>query len=194
MYEFMRGRIADVTPNYIVVDVNGVGYRLLVANPYQYELGKKITVYVQLIIRDNDQTLYGFETGNDKQTFNQLLTVTGIGPKSALAILANANTEGLANAIAQDDVRFLTKFPGIGKKTAQQIILDLKGKLQADGPLLQVAPSAGSTNAELADALAALVALGYPQKAVDKLTEKLEASDATTTDAYMRLGLSLLSK
>ncbi|WP_461214354.1 Holliday junction branch migration protein RuvA [Lacticaseibacillus sp. GG6-2] len=194
MYEFMRGRIADVTPSYIVVDVNGVGYRLLVANPYQYELGKEVTVYVQLIIRDNDQTLYGFETGNDKQTFNQLLTVTGIGPKSALAILANANTQGLANAIAQDDVRFLTKFPGIGKKTAQQIILDLKGKLEADGPLLQVAPAASSTNAELADALAALVALGYPQKAVDKLADKLEASEATTTDAYMRLGLSLLSK
>ncbi len=194
MYEFMRGRIADVTPNYLVIAVNGVGYRLLVANPYQYELDKEVTIYVQLIIRDNDQALYGFATKNDKQTFNQLLTVTGIGPKSALAILANANPEGLATAVAQDDVRFLTKFPGIGKKTAQQIILDLKGKLEAEAPLLQVAPATQSNDPQLADALAALVALGYPQKAVDQLVAKLAASEATTTDAYMRLGLSLLSK
>lgn len=194
MYEFMHGRIAAVTPSYIVIDVNGVGYRLLVANPYQYDTDAELTVYVQLIIRDNDQALYGFATAADKQTFNQLLTVTGIGPKSALAILANANTDGLANAIAQDDVRFLTKFPGIGKKTAQQIILDLKGKLDAPGPLFQPVQAQVPDDAQLADALAALVALGYPQKAVDKLTDKLVASDATTTDAYMRLGLSLLSK
>ena len=194
MYEFMRGQIVDVLPSYIVVEVNGIGYRLLVANPYQYEVDQSVTIYVQLIIRENDQTLYGFATSDDKRTFNQLLTVTGIGPKSALAILANADTQGLATAVAQDDVRFLTKFPGIGKKTAQQIILDLKGKLEAQGPLLQVAPAASAgTSPQLSDALAALVALGYPQKAVDKLAEKLEVSEATTTDAYMRLGLKLLN-
>ncbi|MCI1986733.1 MAG: Holliday junction branch migration protein RuvA [Lactobacillus sp.] len=194
MYEFMQGRVAAVNPGYIVLAVNGIGYRLLVANPYHFEVGAETTVYVQLIIRDNDQALYGFATVTDKQTFNQLLTVTGIGPKSALAILANANTEGLANAVAQDDVRFLTKFPGIGKKTAQQIILDLKGKLEATGPLRQDLAPKPQADPQLADATAALVALGYPQKAVDKLVPKLEASTAKTTDAYMRLGLSLLSK
>ncbi|WP_125710923.1 Holliday junction branch migration protein RuvA [Lacticaseibacillus porcinae] len=194
MYEFMQGRIAAVTPSFIVINVNGIGYRLLVANPYQFEEGQEVTVYVQLIIRDNDQSMYGFADANEKQTFNQLLSVTGIGPKSALAILANASTEGLANAIAQDDVRFLTKFPGIGKKTAQQIILDLKGKIDAPGPLLQELLPQQPDNAQLADALAALVALGYPQKAVDKLAGQLENSSAKTTDAYMRLGLSLLSQ
>lgn len=194
MYEFMQGRIAAVTPNFIVINVNGIGYRLLVANPYQFSDGQEVTVYVQLIIRDNDQSMYGFADANEKQTFNQLLSVTGIGPKSALAILANASTEGLANAIAQDDVRFLTKFPGIGKKTAQQIILDLKGKIDAPGPLLQELLPQQPDNAQLADALAALVALGYPQKQVDKLAGQLENSSAKTTDAYMRLGLSLLSQ
>jgi Holliday junction DNA helicase RuvA len=194
MYEFMQGRIAAVTPNFIVINVNGIGYRLLVANPYQFSDGQDVTVYVQLIIRDNDQSMYGFADANEKQTFNQLLSVTGIGPKSALAILANASTEGLANAIAQDDVRFLTKFPGIGKKTAQQIILDLKGKIDAPGPLLQELLPQQPDNAQLADALAALVALGYPQKQVDKLAGQLENSSAKTTDAYMRLGLSLLSQ
>lgn len=194
MYEFMQGRIAAVTPSFIVINVNGIGYRLLVANPYQFDEGQDVTVYVQLIIRDNDQSMYGFADANEKQTFNQLLSVTGIGPKSALAILANASTEGLANAIAQDDVRFLTKFPGIGKKTAQQIILDLKGKIDAPGPLLQELLPQQPDNAQLADALAALVALGYPQKQVDKLAGQLENSSAKTTDAYMRLGLSLLSQ
>lgn len=194
MYEFMQGRIAAVTPSFIVINVNGIGYRLLVANPYQFSDGQDVTVYVQLIIRDNDQSMYGFADANEKQTFNQLLSVTGIGPKSALAILANASTEGLANAIAQDDVRFLTKFPGIGKKTAQQIILDLKGKIDAPGPLLQELLPQQPDNAQLADALAALVALGYPQKQVDKLAGQLENSSAKTTDAYMRLGLSLLSQ
>ena len=194
MYEFMQGRIAAVTPSFIVINVNGIGYRLLVANPYQFSDGQAVTVYVQLIIRDNDQSMYGFADANEKQTFNQLLSVTGIGPKSALAILANASTEGLANAIAQDDVRFLTKFPGIGKKTAQQIILDLKGKIDAPGPLLQELLPQQPDNAQLADALAALVALGYPQKQVDKLAGQLENSSAKTTDAYMRLGLSLLSQ
>ncbi|KRL39607.1 Holliday junction branch migration protein RuvA [Lacticaseibacillus manihotivorans] len=194
MYEFMQGRIAAVTPSFIVINVNGIGYRLLVANPYQFDEGQEVTVYVQLIIRDNDQSMYGFADANEKQTFNQLLSVTGIGPKSALAILANASTEGLANAIAQDDVRFLTKFPGIGKKTAQQIILDLKGKIDAPGPLLQELLPQQPDNAQLADALAALVALGYPQKQVDKLAGQLENSSAKTTDAYMRLGLSLLSQ
>ena len=194
MYEFMQGRIAAVTPSFIVINVNGIGYRLLVANPYQFSDGQEVTVYVQLIIRDNDQSMYGFADANEKQTFNQLLSVTGIGPKSALAILANASTEGLANAIAQNDVRFLTKFPGIGKKTAQQIVLDLKGKIDAPGPLLQELLPQQPDNAQLADALAALVALGYPQKVVDKLAGQLENSSAKTTDAYMRLGLSLLSQ
>ena len=82
MYEYFEGTIQAVTPAYIVIDVNGIGFRLLVANPYDFEAGKQTRIYVQLIIRENDQTLYGFETAADKRTFNQLLSVTGIGPKS----------------------------------------------------------------------------------------------------------------
>lgn len=198
MYEYFDGTIVTVTPGFIVIDVAGVGYRLLVANPYAYQTNQPTKVYVQQIIRENDQTLYGFATAADKITFNQLLTVTGIGPKSALAILANASTDGLAQAVAKDDVTFLTKFPGVGKKTAQQIILDLKGKLQTapTAPGVAVEPAAETpvvVNPALADALAALVALGYPDKAVGKLTKPLEQSDETDTDGYLRLGLRLLN-
>ncbi|WP_179395958.1 Holliday junction branch migration protein RuvA [Lacticaseibacillus absianus] len=193
MYEYFKGTIAAVTPSYVVIDVSGVGYRLLVTNPYAYAVGAPATIYVQHIIRDNDQALYGFASATDKQTFNQLLTVTGIGPKSALAILANANPDGLANAVAAGDVTYLTKFPGIGKKTAQQIILDLKGKLDAPAGDL-FTPAAPVADAALSDALAALVALGYPEKSVEKLTKTLTQTGATTTDAYLREGLKLLSK
>ena len=175
MYEYFEGTIQAVTPAYIVIDVNGIGFRLLVANPYDFEAGKQTRIYVQLIIRENDQTLYGFETAADKRTFNQLLSVTGIGPKSALAILANVSSGGLATAIAQDDVKFLTKFPGIGKKTAAQIILDLKGKITTD------AQPAAATIMPTADQVA------------PELTDALKAFDATTTDAYLREGLRLLS-
>lgn len=190
MYEYMNGIIAATEPGYVVVDVNGVGYRLLMGNPYAYTVGQKAKLWVQHIIRDNDQALYGFETEEAKQTFNQLLTVTGIGPKSALAILANTDSNGLGRAVASGDVSYLTKFPGIGKKTAQQIILDLKGKLTLTAQPAEVTPDVAPA---LADALAALVALGYQEKAVNKLIDKLAASGETTTDGYLRRGLQLLS-
>ncbi|WP_125579788.1 Holliday junction branch migration protein RuvA [Lacticaseibacillus suibinensis] len=192
MYEYLNGTVADVAPGYVVLDVQGVGYRLLMGNPYAYTIGQQAKIYVQHIIRDNDQALYGFENQAAKQTFNQLLTVTGIGPKSALAILANADTTGLAQAVASGDVGFLTKFPGIGKKTAQQIILDLKGKLHLT-PEADPTPAMANVDPALADAMAALVALGYPDKAVAKLEKPLTASGATTTDEYLRRGLQLLS-
>lgn len=191
MYEYMNGIIAATEPGYVVLDVNGIGYRLLMGNPYAYTAGQKAKIWVQHIIRDNDQALYGFESEEAKRTFNQLLTVTGIGPKSALAILANTDSNGLGQAVAGGDVSYLTKFPGIGKKTAQQIILDLKGKLALTA---QPAPAKKPDVAPaLADALAALVALGYQEKTVNKLADKLEASGETTTDGYLRRGLQMLS-
>ena len=191
MYEYMNGIIAATEPGYVVLDVNGIGYRLLMGNPYAYAAGQKAKIWVQHIIRDNDQALYGFETEEAKRTFNQLLTVTGIGPKSALAILANTDSNGLSQAVSGGDVNYLTKFPGIGKKTAQQIILDLKGKLALTAqPAPAVAPDVAPA---LADALAALVALGYQEKAVNKLADKLAESGETTTDGSLRRGLQLLS-
>ena len=128
MYEYLRGVITEVTPYYIVVDVNGVGYQVYVANPFKYEHVEQ-KVFVYQAVRDNDISLYGFKNSSEKQLFLKLLDVSGIGPKSALAILANDDNRGLINAINSDDDGYLTKFPGIGKKTAKQIILDLKGKL-----------------------------------------------------------------
>lgn len=132
MYEYMNGIIAATEPGYVVLDVNGIGYRLLMGNPYAYTPGQKAKIWVQHIIRDNDQALYGFESEEAKRTFNQLLTVTGIGPKSALAILANTDTNGLGQAVSSGDVSYLTKFPGIGKKNGPADHLRSEGQAGLD--------------------------------------------------------------
>lgn len=197
MYEYINGLITNIYPAYIVVcDRSGVGYKLYTANPYRFEQNVESHVYVEQIVRENEIVLYGFMDENEKILFNKLLNVSGIGPKSALAILASGDAQGLVNAVANDDVSYLTQFPGVGKKTAQQIILDLKGKLD------DLAVSAGldlttaqpvADNQALADALAALTSLGYSAKEIAKV-EKTLAQTEDTTDGYIRSALKLLVK
>lgn len=197
MYEYINGLITNIYPAYIVVcDRSGVGYKLYTANPYRFEQNVESHVYVEQIVRENEIALYGFMDENEKILFNKLLNVSGIGPKSALAILASGDAQGLVNAVANDDASYLTQFPGVGKKTAQQIILDLKGKLD------DLAVSAGldlttaqpvANNQALADALAALTSLGYSAKEITKI-EKTLAQTEDTTDGYIRSALKLLVK
>ncbi|WP_288503302.1 Holliday junction branch migration protein RuvA [uncultured Leuconostoc sp.] len=197
MYEYINGLITNIYPAYIVVcDRSGVGYKLYTANPYRFEQNVESHVYVEQIVRENEIALYGFMDENEKILFNKLLNVSGIGPKSALAILASGDAQGLVNAVANDDASYLTQFPGVGKKTAQQIILDLKGKLD------DLAVSAGldlttsqpvANNQALADALAALTSLGYSAKEIAKI-EKTLVQTEDTTDGYIRSALKLLVK
>lgn len=196
MFEYLNGLIAAVTPSYIVVDVKGVGYKVQVANPYRYQENETATVYVEQVVRDNEQALYGFYDLNEKNIFLHLISVSGIGPKSALAILAGQDLQGLIHAIENNDVKYLTKFPKIGKKTAQQIILDLSGKFTAEGQMtLGEAPVEFSTgNQELEDGLAALESLGYSPKEVTKVKSQLKKEHLSSADEYLRAGLKLLSK
>lgn len=199
MYEYLRGVIAEVTPYYIVVDVNGVGYQVYVANPFKYEEDEHVEqkVFVYQAVRDNDISLYGFKNSSEKQLFLKLLDVSGIGPKSALAILANDDNRGLINAINSDDDGYLTKFPGIGKKTAKQIILDLKGKLSdVDSDMLtgqdNLDLDLNASSPYLKESLEALRALGYTKTEVKRISKKLEKYDGKSTDDYLRQGLRLL--
>src|SRR5699024_12090859 len=114
MYEYLKGTITAILPSYIVIDIQGIGYRVLVANPYTFSLNDTMTVYVEQIIRDNEQALYGFSNKEDKDLFQKLLNVSGIGPKSALEILAISDHTGLINYIIHIDIRFLNMFPGYG--------------------------------------------------------------------------------
>lgn len=198
MFEYLTGKITYLCPQYLVLEVKQVGYRLLVANPYRYQLNQTQTLYVEQIIRDNDQTLYGFYDLQEKELFQQLTSVSGIGPKSALAILADDDHTGLINAIVANDVQFLTQFPGVGKKTAQQIILDLKDKIhrtdhQRVVTNLFAAPVAkNGTDPILADGLAALKALGYTDSAVKKIAPQLAQMELMDAGSYVKAGLKLL--
>jgi len=196
MFEYLNGIIAEIDPAYVVVDVSGVAYKVQVANPYRYQQDEQAKVYVEQIVRDNEQSLYGFYDLNEKRIFLNLISVSGIGPKSALAILAGQDLNGLITAIENNDVKFLTRFPKIGKKTAQQIVLDLSGKFTAQGQMTlgeePVAISSG--NQELEDGMLALESLGYTARDIGRIKPKLQKESLDSADAYLRAGLKLLTK
>ncbi|MFC6322938.1 Holliday junction branch migration protein RuvA [Companilactobacillus baiquanensis] len=196
MFEYLNGIITEVDPAYVVVDVSGVGYKVQVANPYRYQQDEETKIYVEQIVRDNEQSLYGFYDLNEKRIFLNLISVSGIGPKSALAILAGQDLKGLISAIENNDVKFLTRFPKIGKKTAQQIVLDLSGKFTTQGQMtLGEEPVAFSSgNKELEDGMLALESLGYTARDISKIKPKLQKETLDSADAYLRAGLKLLTK
>lgn len=200
MYEYLLGMITEVHPDYLVIEVNGIGFRVQVANPYSYPLNEHGTkIYVYQAVRDDAMSLFGFHNADEKRLFTKLLEVSGIGPKSALAILANPDHEGLVEAIANNNVAYITKFPGIGKKTASRIIIELQDKVDSLLPTFDLQPKLVATpadeqkNAELADALAALKALGYSAKDVKKAATTLKKESGLSTDQYLRKGLTLLN-
>ncbi|MGL6146806.1 MAG: Holliday junction branch migration protein RuvA, partial [Macrococcoides caseolyticum] len=131
MYAYLKGKIMTILPTHLVIEVSGIGYECLTPNPYRFnhQLDQMITLHTQLVVREDAQLLYGFKDEEEKAMFNALNKVTGIGPKSALAILATSTPQEIIKAIESESESYLIKFPGIGKKTARQIILDLKGKL-----------------------------------------------------------------
>lgn len=194
MYEYITGKLTAITPSYVVIEVNGLGYLIYLANPYRYtgKLEQVVTIYLQQIVREDAQLLYGFEDLAEKQLFLRLVSVSGIGPKSALAILANDDQQGLIGAVEAGDITYLTKFPGVGKKTANQIVLDLKGKLAElldDRQLFMK-----MTGNDLEEAMEALAALGYSAKEIAKVQKVLEKEELSGTDEYLRQALKLMMK
>ena len=199
MYEFIKGVVADIQPSYIVLEANGIGYQLVMGNPYRYsgKITQEVKVYVHLIVREDAHTLYGFEKLQEKLLFLRLISVSGTGPKSAIAIMTNDDHEGLIAAIESDDVTYLTKFPGVGKKTAQQMILDLKGKLgelagELTGNLAM--PLFDTDTSALTEAISALSALGYSEREIKRVETTLKKESAHSTDEYLRKALKLLMK
>ena len=195
MYEYLNGELAHILPTAIVVDVHGVGYQVVFANPYRLQdsLKKQIKVLVQQVVREDSITLYGFISSEERESFQRLISVSGIGPKSAMSILANDDTEGFVNAVESGNVTYLTKFPGVGKKTAQQIILDLKGKFEAVPE--ETTKAVVSTNqATLEEAKEALLGLGYSAKEITKIWKSLEAAAPSTTQEALKVAFKLLMK
>lgn len=130
MYNYINGKVTLIASSYIVLENNGIGYEVRVANPYSYEEGKEYKVYLYNQVREDENSLYGFKTTEEKELFLKLINVKGIGPKMALPILATGSINGIYDAIERENILYLKKFPKIGEKVARQIILDLKGKVQ----------------------------------------------------------------
>lgn len=200
MFEYLNGIITDVKPGYIVLEVSGIGYLVYTPDSYHYKVDSTITVkvYIHQVVTDNSQLLYGFIDRNTKIIFEKLLNVSGIGPKSALSILAGNDFTSLVQSINSEDVNYLTKFPGVGKKTAKQIILDLKGKLEDVVPIVSDNNSSKNGNLDnnqaLLDALAALEALGYNNRDVKRVKSLLLSKDLMTTDEYLSQALKALTQ
>lgn len=199
MYEYLTGVVTFINPYYLVIETNGIGYQIALGNPYRYssKLNKEIKLYVHQVIREDAHLLYGFDSLEEKQLFLRLVSVSGIGPKSALAIMASDDHSGLIQAIETGDVTYLTKFPGVGKKTAQQMILDLKGKfgeLSIDTPFNLFDESTAQDATALSEAMEALSALGYSDKEVKRVEKQLKEVENLTTDEYLRQALKLMMK
>ncbi|WP_307975856.1 Holliday junction branch migration protein RuvA [uncultured Streptococcus sp.] len=196
MYDYIKGKLSRITAKYIVVEAGGLGYIINVANPYSFsdQMNQEVTIYVHQVIRDDAHLLFGFHSEDEKDVFLKLISVSGIGPMTALAIVAVDDNEGLVNAIDTSDIKYLMKFPKIGKKTAQQMVLDLAGKFveapEANGKAAKAKPAG---NQELDDAMEALLALGYKASELKKIRAFFEGTNETA-DKYISSSLKMLMK
>lgn len=165
MYSYIKGIVDEINSNSITIDNNGIGYEIYTPNPFAFMEGNEYKVYVYEYIREDEESLYGFKTKEEKELFLKLIDVKGLGPKMALPIIAMGSINGISDAINRENILYLKKFPKIGDKLARQMILDLKGKL-----------SVGSNEIimdEQDELLEALKGLGYKDKDIKMIIPKV---------------------
>jgi holliday junction DNA helicase RuvA len=176
MIAVLRGSISEKTPSRVIVDVAGVGYDVLVPLSTFYVLGEPgaaVTLRIHTHVREDVIALYGFMTRLEQDLFERLIAISGVGPKLALAVLSGIEPAELIRAIRTQDVARMTRIPGIGKKTAERIGLELKDRLPASLEIVEPAPSASTAADQLRDdLLSALVNLGYQRPVAEKAVEK----------------------
>lgn len=183
MIYFLKGKVAHIDGDTIIVDVRDVGYQVLVSHIEDYEINEEVFIYTYEVVREDDQYLVGFKTLEEKAVFLALIKVKGLGPKSAIGALSATTPTQVINAIASNNVAYLKKLPGIGGKAAAQIILDLKGELTG---------SKGDPGVyeEVYDALKEL---GFKGAAIDRVLATINEPDAKPEDV-LRIALSKLRK
>lgn len=182
----------------VVLDVNGIGYEIICPNPfiYQKHMDQETFIHTYHHVREDIQCLFGFQDEDEKLLFIKLISVSGIGPKSAINMIGTVQVPDFIAAIEQEDEKYLTQFPGVGKKTARQIILDLKGKLSG---LFSIEPKTGGSSAksnepDLTEVQEALKALGYTQAEIRPIIPSLRESELIKTDELVKKALGLLVK
>ena len=186
MYNYILGNITDIESTYIVVETGGVGYQIYTPNPYSFDIGTTYKVYTYQYIREDENSLYGFKTKEEKELFLKLISVKGLGPKMALPMLATGSISLLEEAIETENINYLKKFPKIGDKVAKQVILDLKGKLNVINTGLFKKEDHSNELTE------ALLGLGYKQVDIKKVVSKINNSNSL--EEQIKEALKLLLK
>lgn len=183
MYAVITGKVINIKPTSITLNNNGIGYQIYTAKPFSYEINEVYTIYLYQHVRENELSLYGFNTEVEKQVFLELIKVKGLGPKITLPMFAVATVEDILGAIQNGNVDYLKRFPKIGEKLARQIILDLKGKFVLKNLTLK---------AEENELNQALLALGFKQTKINQISAKVD--DELPLAEQLRMALRLLIK
>ena len=166
MFDYFKGIVTKTVANYVVIECNGVGYKIFTPNPYKFIEGEIQTAYVYNHVREDENVLYGFKTEEERDLFLRLIEVKGLGPKMALPMLATGSISGIIDAIDRENILYLKKFPKIGEKVARQIILDLKGKLVLSNEV----------HVESDELVLALESLGYKTNDIKSVVSKVDKS------------------
>ena len=187
MIRFIRGTVYSFGIDYVIIDCNGVGYYINFMHQDQITLGQNITVFTYQQFREDAQLLYGFLDQKELDLFEKLISVKGLGPKTAMTMLGHRYYNDLINAIENGEIDFLTKIPSLGAKTSKQIILDLKGKL-----VVEDNSNSGKNNEKLDEAVLGLKALGYKTYEINGVLPELRKMNDLSVDEYLKEGLKLL--
>lgn len=182
MIEFIIGKVEEIDSNYISLNNNNIGYLIYTGNPYSFEIGKEYKIYTYQNVKEDEITLYGFKTKEERNLFLKLISVKGLGCKMALPMLATGSIDGIKDAIERENILYLKKFPKIGDKVARQIILDLKGKLNMENV---------SSNENKDELVETLKSLGYKQSDITKILPKITSN---TIEEQIREALKLFLK
>lgn len=198
MIAYIRGKLEIKAKEYIVIEVNGIGYKIFMAENSIQELekGKEIKIFTYMKVREDDISLYGFLNNEELVTFELLISVGGVGAKSAITILSNISPSKFALAVITNDVNTLKKLPGIGPKTAQRIILELKDKMKSESAIEENSEeikSAIKLDSKAEDAIEALNVLGYMRKDIEKVLINIDTKELSVEEV-IKQGLKYLGK
>lgn len=192
MIGFLKGRLAVKQPPMLMVDVNGVGYELEAPMSTFYGLpatGEPVALFTHLVVREDAHILYAFGTDGERRLFRGLLKVSGVGPKIALGILSGASVEDFLRTIEAEDVAMLTRIPGIGRKTAERVIIEMRDSVKKLMPAAGGTPAGvgmGTAASPQSEAFSALIALGYKPPEVVRLLKSVDEPDLATTEIIRR--------
>ena len=198
MFAYIKGSLEMKFKNYLVIDVGGLGYKIFMSeNAINSigEIGDIVKVYTYYRVREDDISIFGFQTQEELKMFELLLSVSGVGAKSALVMLSNLEPSEFALAIISNNVRLLTQVPGIGTKSAQRIILELKDKIKAEQDeekMDSIKEKSDKMNNNVQEAISALMVLGYTRKDIEKAFEHLDVENLSLED-LIKKGLVLLT-